>query len=107
MNIFDVPNMFQSAIKANIDLQNVDEEADREISYEQLEEIKSISESTKQQLAIMQKQIELVEKQLKNYEEENKNSKKQSRISMVLSIIAIASTFVASIIPKLLELLGL
>lgn len=66
----------------------------------QIDELKQISVS-------LNKQIKLMEEQMDNYEKENTNSKKQSRISMMLSIIAIASTFIASIIPKLLELLGL
>lgn len=66
----------------------------------QIDELKQISVS-------LNKQIKLMEEQMSNYEKENANSKKQSRISMMLSIIAISSTFIASIIPKLLELLGL
>lgn len=80
----------------NIEMQIMKEEE----RQKQIDELKQISVS-------LNKQIKLMEEQMDNYEKENANSKKQSRISMMLSIIAIASTFIASIIPKLLELLGL
>lgn len=97
MSFPDIPPIANGTyLPPNIEMQIMKEE-ERQQKMDNLEKISSNT----------QKQIELMEKQMQNYEKENKNSKKQSRISMILSIVAIASTFIASIIPKLLELLGL
>lgn len=100
MDFSNMTNATYSAIRENNELLNMDKEEHRKISYEQLEEIKSIAESAQQQLAVMQKQME-------NYEKENKNSKKQSRISVIISIIAIAATIMSATIPQLFALLGI
>lgn len=104
MNFSNMTNVINSAIRENNELLNMDKEEKRKISYEQLEKIKSIAESSQQQLVGIQKQIEFMEKQMENYERENRNSKKQSRISIIISIIAIAATIISATIPQLFAL---
>lgn len=92
MDFSDISNMFQSSILANSELLSMDREADREISYEQLEEIKSIAENT-------QRQLEILEAQLCKYENELESAKKDLRFSRITTVIAIIISIVAIVIP--------
>lgn len=92
MDFSGISNMFQSSILANSELLRMDKEADREINYEQLEEIKSIAENT-------QRQLEILEAQLSKYESELESAKKDLRFSRITTVIAIIISIAAIVIP--------
>lgn len=94
MDFSKITNSTYSAIRANSELLNMDKEENRKISYEQLEELKSIVESTQRQLKIM-------EEQLSKYKNELESAKKDLLFSRITTVIAIIISIAAIVIPLL------
>ena len=101
MNIPNINGMVNSALRASIDLSNVEKEIEREARYEQLQEIKSIAESARQQAESVREISESAKKQADMAVENSESSEKYAKISIAVSITAIIVS-IASMIVQIL-----
>lgn len=92
--------MFDIPIPDSVRLDEIDraeKDAEREVTYEQLQELKAIVENSNREICVLKKQLRL--------EEENSKSVRKeacfSRITSIISILIALASFLYAIWPSL------